>query len=204
MRESWIGRAGVRAAAMLFALIALGTVVKLSSANPAADKNMSSAHHNERTAYAAASSGPPPHSIAVDMQPIMQLLSNREKVNYVVTFIPGGVRTITTSKDPKVADTIRTHSWEMKARMDRGDNIRPTDPLFQEIFRRHAEITVRLRNIAGGVEEDETSQNPQVVLLIRAHTQVVEEFIREGLARARRPSPLPTGYRPAPTPSATE
>jgi hypothetical protein len=144
------------------------------------------------------------HSIATDMQPIMALFNNRNKIAYTVTLIPGGVRTTTTSKDPAVAAIIQTHSWEMAARMKQGANIRPSDPFFQELFRNHAKINIKLHNIPGGVSEDETSADPQVVLLIRAHTQAVREFIREGMARAKKPTPLPKGYHAGPKSASQE
>src|SRR5579883_2671891 len=138
------------------------------------------------------------HSIATDMQPIMALLNNRDKITYTVILLRHGARTITTSKDPAVASLIRTHAWEMAARMEQGANIRPADPLFQELFRHHSEIKIRLRNIPGGVLEDETSANPQVALLIKAHTQAVREFLRYGIVRAKRPTALPEGYHAGP------
>jgi len=142
------------------------------------------------------------HSIKTDMGPIMTLLFNHDKVKLTIQNIPGGVRTITTSTDPEIVKAIRTHSLEMKARMDQGNVIRPNDPLFAELFRRHKEIKVVLRDIPNGVLEDETSKNAQVALLIHAHSQRVAGFVREGLPATRQNSPLPQGYHatePAPS-----
>lgn len=139
-----------------------------------------------------------PHSIREDMGPIDRLLRDHDKISYRVTFIPGGVRTVTTSKDKDLERIIQLHAREMKARMEQGNVIRPNDPIFQELFRRHQDITIHLRDVAGGVVESETSRDPQVVLLIRAHTQTVAGFVREGMPRARRMTPLPPGYRRPP------
>jgi hypothetical protein len=139
------------------------------------------------------------HSIPVDMAPIIVLLRNHDKISFSVEPIPGGVRTIATSKDPAITKLLRLHAAEMRIRLQLGSNIRPTDPLFIELFRYHAAITATMRNVPGGVTEDETSKIPAVVLLIRAHAEVVGEFVRYGMPRAREPSPLPKGYQPAAT-----
>ena len=133
-------------------------------------------------------------SLISDMQTIMVLLRNHDKVSYIVKFIPGGARTTTTSKDPVMAASLQMHAAEMKRRMDRGFNIRPTDPLFQELFRRHTAISIKIRNVKNGVIEEETSLDPQVAILIRAHTHAVAGFVRFGLPSARETSPLPKDY----------
>ena len=124
----------------------------------------------------------------------MLLLKNHDKIDFTVKIIPGGVQTTNTSPDPVVAAAIQQHAADMKQRNEEGINVRPLDPLFQELIRRHAEIVVKLKNIPNGVIEWETSTNPQVTLLIRAHTKTVTEFVKYGLPRAQQPSPLPKGY----------
>jgi len=129
-----------------------------------------------------------------NMQTIMLLLRNHQKIAFSVKLVHGGVRTTNTCEDPVVAKAIRQHAADMKLRNEEGINVRPADPLFQELIRRHKEIKIRLVNIPDGVIEYETSSNPQVTLLIRAHTKTVSEFVRYGLPRAQEPSPLPKGY----------
>jgi hypothetical protein len=58
------------------------------------------------------------------------------------------------------------------------------------------EIAIDVEPIPGGVLVVETSANPQVGLLIRQHARrAVSEFVAQGMARAMRPTPLPSGYR---------
>jgi hypothetical protein len=84
----------------------------------------------------------------------------------------------------------------MKNRIERGDPIRLMDPVFREIFEHHTEIAIDVEAIPGGVLVVETSANPQVELLIRQHAhRAVSEFVAQGMARAMRPTPLPSGYR---------
>ena len=134
------------------------------------------------------------HSVSTDMVTIMTLLLNHDSIRFTIQNIPGGERTTTTSKDLATVKAVRLHAREMRARVQQGNNIRPNDPLFVEIFRRHKEINDLITDIPGGVSEDETSPDPQVVLLIRAHAQVVASFVRQGLAATHLNTPLPKGY----------
>ncbi len=132
-----------------------------------------------------------------DMMPIHSLLMNHDEITRTVQDIPGGVRTVTTSRDPQIAQTIRTHVWQMKARLAKDEPIRQGDPLFRQLFLHPGEINLQVQDIAGGMRTTETSKNPQVTLLIRQHARrAVSEFVKYGMPRAMEPTPLPKGYRP--------
>ena len=130
-----------------------------------------------------------------DMPVIHGLLRQHEKIEREVENIPGGVRTTTTSEDPEVAEQIRTHVRQMKERMEEGRPIRQMDPLFRELFDHHEEIHLEYEEIPGGVRVTETSENPEVVSLIRQHAhEFVNEVVEHGMRRAMQPTPLPEGY----------
>ena len=132
-----------------------------------------------------------------DMMPIHSLLLNHTQITRTVQDIPGGVRTVTTSKDPQIAKTIRTHVWEMKTRIAKNEPIRQMDPLFRQIFLHTHQINLQIEDIPGGVQATETSKNPQVTLLIRQHAhRAVSEFVKYGMPRMMQPTPLPKGYHP--------
>ncbi len=83
----------------------------------------------------------------------------------------------------------------MKARVEAGEPIRQMDPVFREIFEHHAKIRMDVEDIPGGARVTETSDDPQIVLLIRQHAQrAVSEFVVDGMQRAMQPTPLPPGY----------
>lgn len=131
-----------------------------------------------------------------DMRVIHRLLVGHERISRRVRDIPDGIRSRTTSDDQELAAEIRTHVRQMKARVEEGHPIRHMDPLFREIFEHHEAIEMEVEETAGGVLVVETSRDHQVELLIRQHAhRAVSEFVAEGMARARRPTPLPRGYR---------
>ncbi|HEV2078806.1 MAG TPA: hypothetical protein VGR19_02765 [Allosphingosinicella sp.] len=130
-----------------------------------------------------------------DMRSIHGLVASHESIERQVEDLPNGVRTRTTSSDPRVAELIRTHVRQMKERYERDQPIRPMDPLFRELFEHRREASMQVRDIPGGVEVLHTSSNPQVVLLIRQHARhFVNAVVDKGMAGAMGPTPLPEGY----------
>ncbi len=130
------------------------------------------------------------------MRVIRRLLVEHEDIRREVEDIPGGIRSVTVSKRPEIADLIRTHVGQMKSRVEAGNPIRQMDPVFGEIFEHHTKIQMEIEEIPGGARVTETSEDPQVALLIRQHARAaVSEFVADGMPRAMRPTPLPPGYR---------
>lgn len=130
------------------------------------------------------------------MRVIHRLLVEHQEIRRTVEEIPGGIRSTTVSGRPEITDLIRTHVRQMKARIESGEPIRQMDPVFREIFEHHTKIRMDIDDIPRGVRVTETSEDPQVVLLIRQHAQrAVSEFVADGMQRAMRPTPLPRGYR---------
>lgn len=136
-------------------------------------------------------------SMAEARDTIHALLNDHEQVRRTVHEIEGGVATTTVSDDPAIAETIRKHVRQMKGRVEAGDGLRYWDPLFAEVFKHHDDIAMAIEDVPGGAIVRETSRNPDVVKLIRAHTKTVGEFAERGFDRAHEASPLPEGY-PAP------
>jgi len=135
-------------------------------------------------------------SMMGDMATIHELLANHAKIRRSVDDIDGGIRSATTSDDPHLAALIAGHVAGMRARLADNRPIRQGDPLFREIFKHHADITISVEQIPGGVQVTETSANPQVQLLIRQHARAaVSQFVQSGMSRAMQPTPLPDGYR---------
>ncbi len=130
-----------------------------------------------------------------DMRVIHQLLQEHAQIERDVDDIPGGIRSRTISDNPEIADLITTHVQQMKRRVEDGRPIRVGDPVFREIFEHHRKIEMELRPLGNGALVVETSRDPQVELLIRQHAhRAVSEFVRAGMSRAMRPTPLPEPY----------
>ena len=126
-----------------------------------------------------------------DMETIHALFATHEKISRQVTTIPDGVVTLTESTDPLVRKLIVAHAEAMKQRLTKGQPIRTWDPLFAALFESADKITMEIVPTPNGVEVTESSKDPWVVSLIRAHAAGVSEFVQEGAAIMHKPHPLP-------------
>lgn len=118
---------------------------------------------------------------------IFALLSQHDAITRVVKEIPGGVRTTTTTRKPELVATIRTHVRQMARHLEQGRPVRIWDPVFRDVFAHADEIDLVTRDVEGGIEVMETSENPAVARMIRAHAAKVSAFVAEGHAAARPP-----------------
>ena len=75
----------------------------------------------------------------------------------------------------------------MALHLEKGQPVRMWDPVFRDIFTHAREIKLVLRDVEGGIEATETSENPKVVPMIRAHATKVNAFVAEGHSAARPP-----------------
>ncbi len=128
-----------------------------------------------------------------DMELFHYLLDHRAEISRRVTDLPNGVETLTESGNPEVTKKLQAHVRSMYRRVEDGRPIHARDPLFAEIFRHANKITMRLEKTARGVKVSETSADPYVANLIRAHARVVDQFLKNGRAEMRKNHPLPDG-----------
>ena len=130
-----------------------------------------------------------------DMPTIHSLLVNHNKIERRVENIKNGVETWTESDDPEIAKLIREHVGQMKKRIEEDRPIRQMDRLFKELFKHHDKIHIQIEETGKGVHVVETSDDPEVVKLIRQHAnKAVSEFVEKGMPRAMEGTPLPEGY----------
>ncbi len=129
--------------------------------------------------------------LATDRAVFHELLRKHAAIERQVTELPNGVRTRTTAKDPEVAAKIRAHVKAMHKRLKDRRPLRRWDPLFVALFANAAKVSMVVKEVPGGVEVTETSSNPLVVRLIKAHAKVVTGFVERGFAEAHTEHPVP-------------
>lgn len=134
---------------------------------------------------------------------IHALLTDHEAIERRVVDRPDGVETWTESADPEVATRIRLHVRQMNDRLASGRPMRRWDPLFAAIFEHADAISMEIEDTPRGVRVIETSDDPEVVALIRQHAhRAVSEFVERGMDRAHEPTPLPDPVPPSSSTSA--
>jgi len=131
------------------------------------------------------------------MPDAMQLLHNHASLERKVEEIPDGVKTTTTTRDPEILALLRKHPREMYNHYESGGVVRPHDPMFGELARVADKVKMEFRDIENGIETIATSDDPEVVKLIRAHAQKVSEFVKRGMSALHEGAPLPEDYHPA-------
>jgi hypothetical protein len=129
-----------------------------------------------------------------EMRNAHTLIAAHESIERRVEDLPNGVRTVTTTRDPELLPVLREHVTEMAALIEGGGRIRNWDPLFATIFNHRDSIVMEIEEVENGVAVTETSDEPAVAALIRAHAVKVDEFVARGHAAYRESTPLPEDY----------
>ena len=137
-------------------------------------------------------------SFAVDQDTFHYLLEHHKEIRRKVTNLDNGVETLTESDNEDVAAKIQEHVDAMYSRVEEGRPIRMRDPLFAELFKHTDKIEMVHEDTPHGVKVTETSDDPRVAELIKAHAKVVSKFVERGFAEAMKNHPVP-----APTPAAS-
>lgn len=123
-----------------------------------------------------------------------ELLRRHDAIRRSVEDLPNGIRAVTETDDPEIAGLIKGHAQEMHRRLQEGFSLRHWDPAFVEIFAQKDKLRIEISETEKGVVVEETSDDPNVVVLIRAHGAVVSGFVALGGKAAGQASPLPKEY----------
>lgn len=118
------------------------------------------------------------------------LLENHKKIQRTVKELPNGVETVTESDDKEIAEKIQEHVYWMQQRIEKTQPIRMRDPLFAELFKHTDKIKMDHRDTEKGVIVTETSEDPYVATLIKAHAKAVSGFVERGFAEAMKNHPV--------------
>lgn len=123
-------------------------------------------------------------------------MTHHKKITRTVKELPGGVETLTESNDPDIADKIKEHVEWMEYRIKNTNPIRMRDPLFAELFQHTDKIKMVHEDTEKGVRVTETSKDPYVAKLIKAHAEAVSGFVARGFAEAMKNHAVPTKGAP--------
>lgn len=126
-----------------------------------------------------------------DQDVFHRLLEHHRDIQREVTELPDGIHTVTRGLTPEVIRLLHDHVPSMHERLQIDLPLRRWDPLYVELFEHRDRIEMEVRLTEDGVEVMETSEDPWVASLIKAHGQAVSAFAREGSRAAQRPSPMP-------------
>jgi hypothetical protein len=115
---------------------------------------------------------------------IHELIANHDRIRRTVTNLPDGIRTVTESDDPKIAEWIKTHVADMGRRVDAGDDpgLPIESPALHAIFRDKDKIRTTVETTDRGVAVVQTSSDAKVVAELQEHASEVTDLVRDGMA----------------------
>ncbi|MEL7498976.1 MAG: hypothetical protein AAFN77_15320 [Planctomycetota bacterium] len=125
------------------------------------------------------------NSIHEDRDIFHFLLNHHDEIERTVTELDNGVTTVTKSSNAEVAKKIQQHVASMYRRVEDRRPVRMWDQLYREIFAHSDKINMEIRKTEQGISVTETSDDPYVAKLIKAHAKVVSKFVERGFDEAR-------------------
>ena len=117
---------------------------------------------------------------------IRELFFNHDRIKRTVTNLPDGIRTITESDDPQVAETIKKHVAEMGKRVEEGrDPGLPIEsPALKAIFRDKDKINSTYEVTEKGIIVVQTSTDAGAVKALQQHAAEVSDLAERGMIAA--------------------
>lgn len=117
---------------------------------------------------------------ATDMGIAMNLVHENTRIRRTVTRLPDGIRTVTESDDPKLAQDIKAHVASMSGRLESGREFNIFSTTLPVIFDHARNIRSTVEYTGKGAVVTRTSGDPKVVAALQAHADEVTELVKEG------------------------
>lgn len=117
---------------------------------------------------------------AADMGVAMNLVHENAKIRRTVTRLPDGIRTVTESDDPKIAQDIKTHVASMSGRLKDGREFNIFSTTLPVIFDNAKNIKSAVEFTDKGAIVTRTSSDAKVAAALQAHADEVTELVKEG------------------------
>ncbi|HVH26342.1 MAG TPA: hypothetical protein VM818_06270 [Vicinamibacterales bacterium] len=119
-----------------------------------------------------------------EMSDIHELFVNHDRITRTVTNLPNGIRTVTESADPRIAQLLKDHVTSMGQRVESGND--PGLPIESQalgsIYRNHDKIHTTLEPTATGIVVVQTSTDQETVAALQQHASEVTDFVKAGMA----------------------
>jgi hypothetical protein len=123
---------------------------------------------------------------SADMSTYMDMFNRHAQLHRRVEEIPGGVRTTTEADTPDLVAQLQGHVSAMYAHVDQRNEVRCMSATLPTLFARAGNYQRTLRFIPTGVIAEETTTDPALAAVIRAHAREVTGFVTDGMAAMMR------------------
>ena len=117
----------------------------------------------------------------------MDLFERHKLIRREVKELPDGVYDVTTSTDPTTAALIQEHVVDMYARLAQDRPFPyPMSNSVPQMFANPTQYQRKLDILPDGVAVTETSSDPEMVAVIKAHSRELDRFAKEGMPAMMR------------------
>jgi hypothetical protein len=123
---------------------------------------------------------------ASDMAVVHDLLLENGSIRRTVTNLVDGIRTVTESDDPQVAQSIKTHVASMSQRLQDGREFNIFSATLPVLFENRDKIASKVEYTQSGAVVTQTSSETKVVAALQAHAAEVTELAQDGMLAMRR------------------
>ena len=117
---------------------------------------------------------------SADMGLVHDLVMNHTQIRRTVTNLPDGIKTVTESDDPKVAQTIKAHVASMSQRLKDGREFNIFSTTLPVLFENRDKIKSVVEVTEKGTVVTRTSTDAKVVTALQGHAAEVTELAQEG------------------------
>jgi hypothetical protein len=118
------------------------------------------------------------------MGDIHELFINHDRITRTVTNLPDGIRTVTESADPRIAQLLTNHVTSMGQRVETGND--PGLPMesqaLRSIYRNYEKIHSTFQPTPTGIVVVQTSTDQETVAALQQHASEVTDFVKDGMA----------------------
>jgi len=121
-----------------------------------------------------------------DMQLVHEMLSGHDKIKRSVENLPDGIRTVTESEDPAVAQALKAHVASMEQRLKDGRIFNLFSSTLPVLFDNKDKIKTTVEMTQKGAVVTQTSADLKVVAALQAHAGEVDELARDEMAAMMR------------------
>ena len=111
------------------------------------------------------------------------MFRNFETLSRTVTNLPNGIKTVTTSSDPQVLETLISHVSGMINRIEEGRDpqIMIQSQTLDILFERRDKIMTDIETNDAGIVVTQTSDDPEVVAALQKHAGEVSDMAERGM-----------------------
>ena len=123
-------------------------------------------------------------AMMAEMADVHELFFNHDRITRTVMNLPNGIRTVTESSDPRIAQLLKDHVTSSRQRVETGNDpgLPIESPALRSIYQNYDKIRTTVESTATGIVVTQTSADQPTVAALQQHASEVTDFVKDGMA----------------------